>query len=281
MGIPASRLSCCRRHISRIMPVQRHQLGMAAALHHLAAVQYDDLVGVDDGGEPVRDDQGGHVAADLEETGLDLLFGVAIERRGGLVEEEDTGPFEERAGDGDALFLAARELQPSLADHSLIAFRQARDEVVDLRHAGRFLDLLAAGLRPAVADVIEDRVVEQDGVLRDDADGRTQAVLGHLADVLTVDLDIAGIQVVEAEQQPADGGFAGAGMTDDGDRPSGRHVEGDALQDRPPLIVTEADILEGDAGPGNVERRRVRWVAHLGGDVQELGTCSPYRPATA
>ena len=79
--------------------------------------------------------------------------------------------------------------------------------------------MVGAGL--AIGDVVFDRVVEQHGVLRDDADGGAQGLLLHVADVLAVDQDAAAGHVVEAEQQARDGGLAGAGRADDGERLAG------------------------------------------------------------
>jgi hypothetical protein len=56
-----------------------------------------------------------------------------------------------------------------------------------------------AGL--AVGDVVFDGVVEQHGVLQDDADAGAQGLLLHVADVLAVDPDVSAGHVVEAEQQ--------------------------------------------------------------------------------
>ena len=52
---------------------------------------------------------------------LDLPLGVAVERRGRLVEQQDRRRLQDRAGDGDALLLAARELQAALADLGVVA----------------------------------------------------------------------------------------------------------------------------------------------------------------
>jgi hypothetical protein len=46
-----------------------------------------------------------------------LLVG-RIQRRGGLVEDQDRRVLQQRAGDGHALLLAAGELQAALADAS-------------------------------------------------------------------------------------------------------------------------------------------------------------------
>src|SRR5258706_7495878 len=96
----------------------------------------------------------------------------------------------------------------------------------------------------AVGDVVEDGVVEEDGVLRDDADRLAQARLRDIAQVLAVDADGARIDVVEAEQEARDRRLAAARRSDDGDGAAGRDGEGDALEDRPPLVVAEAHILE-------------------------------------
>ena len=60
-----------------------------AALDDHALVEHDDLVGADDGGEPVRDHQRGAVLRHQLERILDFPLGVAVERGGGLVEQQD------------------------------------------------------------------------------------------------------------------------------------------------------------------------------------------------
>lgn len=119
-----------------------------------------------------------------------------------------------------------RQLQAALADHRFVAVGQAQDEVVDMGQLRRPLDFLDRGAGTAIGDVVEDRVVEQDGVLRDDTDGGAQRRLRDGRDVLAVDQDAARVRIVEAEQQPADGRFSGAAGADDGDRAPGRDREG-------------------------------------------------------
>ncbi len=68
--------------------------------------------------------------------------------------------------------------------------------------------------RPAVADVVAHRAVKQRGVLGDHADVVAQALLGDVADVLTVDQDASALQVVEAQQQIDQRRLAGARAAD-------------------------------------------------------------------
>ena len=51
---------------------------------------------------------------------------LRVERRGRLVEEQDRRVLEDRAGDGDALALAAGQRHAALADLGVVALRQAR-----------------------------------------------------------------------------------------------------------------------------------------------------------
>ena len=68
-----------------------------------------------------------------------------------------------------------------------------------------------ARLRPAVADVVANRAMQQRSVLRDHGDLGPQAFLRDRGDVLTVDQDPARFEVVKAQQQVDEGRFSGAG----------------------------------------------------------------------
>ena len=87
------------------------------------------------------------VSRDLVERVLDLPLGVAVERAGGLVEQQDRRRLEDRARDGDALLLAARELQAALAHHGAVALRQPRMKasICAMRAASRTSSSLASG----------------------------------------------------------------------------------------------------------------------------------------
>src|SRR5437868_6155968 len=100
--------------------ILRQQLGVAAALGNPAAVKHDDLVGVDDGRQPMGDHHGGAAAAHLFQRALDLLLGPGVERAGRLVEQQDVRVLEDGARDRHPLLLAAGELQPPLADRGLV-----------------------------------------------------------------------------------------------------------------------------------------------------------------
>src|SRR6478736_8374660 len=65
------------------------QIVVQAALDDLAALDHEDGVGVHDGMQAVGDDDGGAVLAEMLDRLLHGLFGFRIQRRGGLVEQDD------------------------------------------------------------------------------------------------------------------------------------------------------------------------------------------------
>ena len=201
-----------------------------------------------DGGQAVGDDQRGAAARGEVDLGLNGFFGARVERRGGFVEDQDGRILEQRAGDGDALFFTAREFQAAFANTRFVAVGQATDEVGELGGGRGGVDQAVGGLGATVLDVVAQAVVEKHGVLRHDADGLAQAVLLQVADVGAIDGDAPAGDVVEAEQQPAEGGFARAGMPDHGDGLAGRDLEVHVEQDLSRRIVGEADLFETHRG---------------------------------
>ena len=115
---------------------RRHELGLGefgeaaalgdelvegAGLDDAALVEHQDAVGVADRGEAVGDHEGGAALHDLVERRLQLALGRGVERARRLVEDQDRRVLEERAGDRQALALAAGERAAALADDGVEA----------------------------------------------------------------------------------------------------------------------------------------------------------------
>ena len=186
------------------------ELVVVAALDDEAAFDDEDLVGAADGGEAVGDDEGGAADHELVEAGLNHGLGLGIERAGGFVEDEDAGLGEQGAGDGEALALAAGELDATLADDGVVGLREAQGELVDAGRGAGADELVFGGIGAGEEDVLTDGAVEEEGVLKDDAELGAIAVEVDCGEVFAVDGDTAGGGVVEGADQADDGGFAGA-----------------------------------------------------------------------
>ena len=132
------------RHQPGIDAAGPHQRAMGAALGDAPAVEHEDAVAADDAGEAMGEHQGRAPAHQPVERLLDHRLVLRIDRRERLVEQQDRRVAQQSAGDGDALALAAGELDALLADDGAIALGQARDEIMDIGGLGRRLDLFAS-----------------------------------------------------------------------------------------------------------------------------------------
>ena len=108
-------------------------------------------------------------------SGLNLRLGHRVERAGGFVENEDGRIFQECAGDGEALALAAGEEPAAFADPRFKTFGIAMDEVERLGARRGFAQLRVGRVGFTDAQIFSDRAVEQQRLLKHHADVAAQA----------------------------------------------------------------------------------------------------------
>ena len=110
------------------------ELLVGAALAQGAFVHDEDGVGGLDRAEAVGDQDAGAACDHAREGEADAVFGLGVDRAGGLVEDEDRWRVGEGAGEGDELLLAGGEGGSAFEDRLLELVGQGADEVgyVDL-----------------------------------------------------------------------------------------------------------------------------------------------------
>ena len=99
------------------------QLRVFAGFHDASLVEHHDEIGPLHRGKPVRDANRGATGHELLEGGLHGAFGLGIERAHGLVQHQNRRIFQNGAGDGDTLALAAGKVHAFFADDRLVAVR--------------------------------------------------------------------------------------------------------------------------------------------------------------
>ena len=112
--------------------------------------------------------------------------------------------------------------------------------------ARRGFQVATAGAGAGEGDVVGDRQGEQEHVLLDGGDLRTQAGQVPVAQVDTVDGDAPGAGVVGAVHQVGEGGLGGPGLAYQGHGLAGGDVQFDIGQHRLSVVVAERDFLESD-----------------------------------
>src|SRR5262245_30365111 len=135
---------------------------MGAAFDDAAFVEEEDEIGAADGGKAVSDDEGGAAGEEIGHGSLNKLLAFGVEVAGGFVEDEDLRVGEDGAGDGEALLLAAGELDAAFADERVVLLGKADDEFVGVGAAGSIFDFGVGGVVAAVGDVVADGAVEEE-----------------------------------------------------------------------------------------------------------------------
>ncbi len=195
-----------------------------------ALVHDDDAVRMPHGREPVGDDDHRAALADVRHVALHDGLAFIVQRARGLVEDEDARVGEERAGDRDALALAARQARTLLADDGVVALRQLADEVVRPRQARRVHHGLDGRGRVRDGDVLAHAAVEQQVLLQYHADLPSQLRRIDQADVDTVHEDAALLGYVQALHELGERALAGARAPHDADHLAGADVQAHAMQ---------------------------------------------------
>ncbi len=149
-------------------------------------------------------------------------------------------------------------VEATLADHGVVAVRQASDELVRLGGAGGSPDLLARRVRPAVGDVLGDPGREQERLFEHHPHRGPQVHQRQLPDVDAADRHPAASRIVEAGEQQRDRRLAGAGCADQRDRLARSDVQVETGQHR--LVGEVAEIDSGQVHPDRSGRQGARQV---------------------
>ena len=234
------------------LPVGRaagEQLGVPPDPGHRAALQHHDLVGVDDGRHPLRDDDHGGLRDHRAQRGSQPRVGGQVQRGERVVEQVDLWAADQRPSDGQPLALPAGDVGAALRDRRLQAVGHRGHEVPALGDLQRGPQLLVGGVRVAVPQVAGHRSGEQVGPLRDQPDPPPQLLRFQVAHVDAVDPDRALAGVEQPGHHGDERGLAGPGAADDG-----RGLPGGGGQADPPQHrlgrsgIAETDPVEGRAG---------------------------------
>ena len=200
--------------------------------------------------EVVGDDHDRHLRAQLHDLLLDHRGRDRVERRAGLVEQQDLRPHRERAGDAEPLLLAAGERQRGMVEVVLDLFPEPGAAGARRRRRARAADLprpLRAARAQPVGDVVEDAHRERVRLLEEHADAAAQ--LGHVeaVDVVAVEQDRAAAHRGRGQvDEPVEGAqqrrLAAAGGADQRQHLALAHVQRN-LVDRELLPVGDAQVL--------------------------------------
>ena len=116
----------------------------------------------------------------------------------------------------------------------------------------------------AVKNIGAQRIVEQDHVLRHQAQTGAQTVLLDIAQIMPVDQNAPGRRVVKPEDEFQEGRFAGSGRATHADKTACRNVKTDAINRAFAAIMGKFNIFEADFPARDRYVLRVLGISDIG-----------------
>ena len=247
------------------------QLAGRALFDQLAALEHDDAVRVGHARKTVGDDQRGAAALQMIERLLDGRFVFRVNTRQGFVQHQDRCVLEQRAGDGQALALPARQAHAALTDERRVAIGQLENELMRVGGAARRLQLLRCGPRPRDVQVVSDAAIKQVRVLRNHGDLASQHVDRQVAQVVSVEQHATLLRIDEAQQQVDQRGLARARRPDHTQAPARLQLERHVGESRASAAgIAKRHVVEPHNGLQLRGRARRGRRLHLGDRVEQL-----------
>mmetsp|Transcript_12324 Transcript_12324/g.29864 ORF Transcript_12324/g.29864 Transcript_12324/m.29864 type:complete len:425 (-) Transcript_12324:1788-3062(-) len=152
-------------------------------------------------GDDHRRSTGVTVTQQPVERGLDQLLALVVQRRRGLVQQQDARLSDDGASDGDALLLSAANQPAADPNLRVIPPLHLTHKLVSVGHLGRLDYLLARGRPPlASGDVIMHAAAEQSRLLLDDANLAPEPHHVQVSQVDAIQQHRAGRGVLAAHQ---------------------------------------------------------------------------------
>ncbi|MDI2023392.1 hypothetical protein PJL18_03940 [Paenarthrobacter nicotinovorans] len=229
---------------------------MRATLHDPAVLNHQDRVSGADGGQAVRNHDGGTSLERLTQGRLHGGFVGGVQRRRRLIQNHHARLLDEQTCDGKALALAAGEPVATLPHHCLQAIGQGTDHRFQAGAPEHIPHVVLGSIRPCQAQVGGDGFVEQVAVLGHHAQRVAQGIesdvphIGTRPGPVPAQAHCSGVDVVQAGQQLGDGGLAGTRGTHQGHCLARFHPEAHPVQH----FLSAAGVQRGhllQGGQGN------------------------------
>ncbi len=216
--------------------------------HNPALVEHNDLVRVQHCADALGDHDHRRAKSGLCDRVLDLRLRLDIDGTRGIIENENRRFADESACNGDALFLAAREICAAFFDMGIIAFGHAHDKIVRL---GSFCGcdyFIFCGIRSSIANVVPDSSCEQHSILGHYRNMLKQRIRSQAPDIQLINTNPPRRSVVKTRNQIDEARFARAGCTKDCGRLSWLRARTDFFQNSKICgpVVVERNAFEFD-----------------------------------
>ena len=174
---------------------------MGARFDDAPLLHHHDLIGMAHGAEAMGNHQGGSGSGDPIQGPLNGGLGFVVDGGCGFIEHQHRGIFQDGSGQGNALALPTGQPLAPLSHHGVVALRQGFNKPGGLGEHGCLLDGSPGGAKAAISNVLGHGAVEEEDFLAHQADGLAEVLEFQPLDPLTIQEDLAALNLIEAQQQ--------------------------------------------------------------------------------
>src|SRR5215212_3872530 len=192
-----------------------HQFVMATDGSDPAFAQDNDQVCPADLRQAVRNDERRSSARRVGDGTLDLILSRRVNGGRGIVQDQDVRIGEKGTRQCQPLALAAGERDAAFTHNSCIALIKGLDEVIRLCKLGCHLNLTLIGLGSPERDILADTPREEEDILLDHRDLRTERRQIPIAHIHPIHQDLPPGHIISAVDQLHQRCFPRAGLPDD------------------------------------------------------------------
>ena len=131
---------------------------------------HNNAIGFFDRRQTVGNHDAGAVLHETIQSLLHQTLRLVVKRAGRFIQNQDGCIFQNRTGNGNTLALAARQFIAIVANVHVPAFRLLLNKLPQIRSAQSIFNLRIARSRRAICNVVVQRVIEQNHILRHQGD---------------------------------------------------------------------------------------------------------------
>ena len=209
-------------------------------------VEYHDEVGIAYCRQAVGNDERRAPTHDAVHTPLHKLFGMCVDARGGLVEDEYARVGHSGTSDGQQLAFTCREVAAVTAEHGVVALCQSAYEVVGPHQSGSLATLFVSGVESSVTYVVEHTGREQVCLLQHNTHRTPQRLQSDVVHVNSVveQVALALLHIVKSVDEVDNRRFTGTRSSHEGNLLAGQSIDIDVEEHLLFRHIAEVDVAE-------------------------------------
>src|ERR1700676_1185545 len=200
------------------------------------------------------DDESGASAHQVTQALLYQRFGLGVQAAGGFVQNEDARVGQNRAGDGNALFLFSGKFHTAFADQGVVFFLEMFREFVDAGDAASGHDIFFRSTGSRVGNVFANGAVEKKSFLQHHAQLHAVGFQANRREVEAVNQDAPLRWFIKSGNQTDQGGLSGSGRADQRGNGAGFGIEADAVENFFIGFVRKMHVLKFDTAHDATQR---------------------------